>query len=447
MSIRIVKRSDFVKPLLPGTTVAAEDAFIDRINLTIGDWALFGEQDDICSALEFMRRETTIETQHGELLQVFQGPLIERIWDVRNLRFTANPRTDSLDQAHTLVSGTVELGNWGTRPHSRQDGEQARISFRTQLNLTRFLQAQQLKRIPHPEKPALATGYILAITPEQRWYRDELPLLPATNIIIGQNAKYAYALKSTREAQFRRYLKLIYAFLKRAIETSFEGENAEVRRLAYYSLHEIEFYWDFDHDNPIDYVISILPHLRQSSANVREVEYEVNVPRLDLSCQSPCIKLALTRNIELKVYAKTNRRVRFEISFKDSAIGAHGGGQTAASIAIMAHKIPLLAEEAAKRCNDVMQTIAAARPPPSTVSALQLMHEIYARARNPYVAEAIVAALVTFERIVPYNNDPLKDTIHDLRDAGVLQTRRPRSRVYVVTDDYQQPLQRLRQMR
>ena len=432
---------------MPGTTVAAEDAFIDRINLTIGDWALFGEQDNICSALEFMRRETTIQAQHGELLQVFQGPLIERIWDVRNLRFTANPRTDSLDQAHTLVSGSVELGNWGTRPHSRQEGEEARISFRTQLNLTRFLQAQQLKRIPHPEKPALAAGYILAITPEERWYRDEVPLLPATNIIIGQSAKYAYALKSSRGAQFRRYVRLISAFLERAIVTSFEDENADARRLAYYSLHEIEFYWEFDHDSPIDYVISILPHLRQSSAKVRQVEYEINVPRFSLSCQSPCIKLALTRNIELKVYAKTNRRVRFEVSFKDSAIGTHGGGQTATSIAILADKIPLLAAEAARRCNDVLQSIASAPPPPSTVSAFQLMHEIYTRARNPHVAEAIIAALVTFQRIAPYNNDPLKHAIHDLRDAGVLQTRRPRSRVYIVTDEYQQPLQRLRQMR
>ncbi|HEY9038602.1 MAG TPA: hypothetical protein VIN05_06635 [Roseovarius sp.] len=447
MSITIVRRSDFLHRLTPETVVTPDDAFIDRIDLSIGNWALLGDSDAICSALEHLRRETLTVTPYGEVLQIFQGDLIEHIHDVRHLRFTANPNADRLNRAHTLVSGSVGLAGWGNRQNQRLDNEKARIVFRAQLNLTRFIQAQHLKRATRLDTPKLASDYVLAITPESRWYRDEAPLLPATNVIIGPDLKYAYALKSSRQAQFRRYLKLIHSMLHQSLGVAFEDEDAEACQLPNLTLHQIEFYWEFDHDNPIDYVVSIVPRLRQQAADVREDQYLVSLPEYSISCQSPCIKLALTRTIELKVYAKTNRRVRFEITFKDRAIGTYGGGQTATTAKRLVSKIAPLAEEAARRCNEVLQSITAAPPPPSTISAFQLMHAIYQKARSPYVAETVIAGLLAFERITPYGNDPLKETIHALRDAGILRTSRPRSRVYVVTNEYSAALQRLRELR
>lgn len=447
MCVRFVRRADFVRPLGADTEVTAEDAFVDKIDLSIGYWALLGDEDAICSAMEHLRQHTLIQTPYGEVLPVFQGELIKHVHDIRHLRFTANPRTDNLDRAHTLVSGTVEFATWGNRPTSRLEDERARLNFRTKLNQTRFVQAQHLQRISHPERPALAADYVLAITPEDRWYRDEIPLLPATNVIIGPSQKYAYALKNSRRAQFRRYISLVHSMLQSSLDVAFDDEDAEARQLPNFVLHSIEFYWEFDHDNPIDYVITILPLLRQQAVNATDAVYAVSLPELGIECQSPCIKIALTKTIELKVYAKTNRRVRFEVSFKDAAVGKHGGGQTATSIRELSNKIPSLATEAAKRCNKVLQSITAAPPPPSTIGAFELMHAIYKQAQNQYVAETIVASLVSFRRITPYNNDPLRETIHRLRDNGVLRTIRPKSRNYVVTDRYYHALERLRTLR
>ncbi|MEO1345558.1 MAG: hypothetical protein AAFV74_15530 [Pseudomonadota bacterium] len=219
--------------------MTAEDAFVDKIDLSIGYWALLGDEDAICSAMEYLRQRTLILTPYGEVLQVFQGEQIEHVYDIRHLRFTANPRTDNLDRAHTLVSGAVEFATWGNRQTSRLEDERARLNFRTQLNQTRFVQAQHLQRVSHPERP----------------------------------------------------------------------------------------------------------------------------------------------------------------------------------------------------------------PPPSTIGAFELMHAIYKQAQNQYVAETIVASLVSFRRITPYNNDPLRETIHRLRDNGVLRTIRPKSRNYVVTDRYYHALERLRTLR
>lgn len=68
----IVRRSDFVRTIQPDIQVTADSAFIDRIELDIGDWALVGTPDAICSALSDFRNydvATSIEGIRGSNAQ------------------------------------------------------------------------------------------------------------------------------------------------------------------------------------------------------------------------------------------------------------------------------------------------------------------------------------------------------------------------------------------
>lgn len=447
MSNLIVRRDSFVRQLQSSTPITAQNAFIDRIRIDVGDWILFGENDHVCDALSGLR-EAMVVTADGECLPLFNGQLIERIRDVRDLRFSSNPNRDRLDASEPLISGRAVEVSWQNRLTSRQDGETARLAFEATLNLTRFIQAQALKRITRLDRPKLVSEYVLVITPEERWYENELPLRPATNLIIGPDKKYAFALSNSHVDQLREYFTLAQSVLSQSVEVAFDGTRARAVLFPYFSIREIEFYWEFDSEAPIDWVLQLRNALSEQSEDIGEDWYETITPSLETRRQSPCIKLKLTKNISVKVYAKTTRRIRFEVTLKDAAIhNAVEGGRRRDSIEGILAMIAPLAEVAVQRLEPILQSIVADPPPPGSFTAVELIYQVTRSANNPHTAEAIIAALVAFGKVVPYGNPTLLSIVHALRDLGVLRTLRPRSRIYVVTDEYRDALASLRRYR
>ncbi|SEK92178.1 hypothetical protein SAMN05421666_3142 [Roseovarius nanhaiticus] len=447
MSNLIVRRDSFVRQLSPSTQINAENAFIDRIRIDVGDWALFGERDHICEALSGLR-EAEVTSVDGECLPLFNNQLVERIRDVRHLKFRSNPNRDSLGASKPLISGKAAEVLWQSRLTSPQDGEVGRLAFEATLNHTRFVQAQALKRITRLDRPKLVSEYVLAISPDENWYENEIPLRPATNLIIGPNKKYAFALASPRGSQLREYLTLAQSVLSESVQTAFQHSKARAVLLPYFSIREIEFYWEFDSNAPIDWVLQLREILSEQAITMAEDWYDTAAPSLEIQRQSPCIKLKLTQNISIKIYAKTTRRVRFEVTLKDSAIhNAVVGGRRRDSIEGVVSMIAPLAEVAVRRLKPILQSIVADPPPPGSFTAVELMYQITRTADNAHTAEAIIAALVAFGKVVPYGNPRLLSVVHALRDLGVLRTLRPRSRIYVVTDEYRDALASLRRYR
>lgn len=446
MSNPIVRRSDFVRPLDADTRVDAQSAHVDRVEVSIGDWALIGDESEICACLsEFRHIER--ETTQGQILPVFKSKIVKRIGEIKDVRFTSNPNTDSLTKASTLVSGACTLVPWRYQKAGRLPDERARLRFRTQLNLTRFLQAQNLRRITRLDRPSIAGSHVLEIVPDPTWYLDEIPLMPATNVIIGPDRKYAYALKSDRSIQFRRYVGLIDKMLNNVVERSFYHSAACPVYLPHYTLHAIEFYWEFDRIDAINYMVGLRPAVMAGGLPVREKTVPINLPEYEVRGQSPRYAIWLTKSSKLVAYAKTNRRVRFEVRFWGNVINKVAGPRTSPTLDDIVTLLPDLAERAARYVNVFLQSIASVPIPPTYHTAVQLMHIITREAEHPAIAETILSGLIAYGRVSLFPNDPLRHTVHRLKEKGVLETNPPRSATYVVTAAYRGPLARLQQLR
>ncbi|WP_425098179.1 hypothetical protein [Tropicibacter sp. S64] len=146
------------------------------------------------------------------------------------------------------------------------------------------------------------------------------------------------------------------------------------------------------------------------------------------------------------MYAKTDRRVRFEILLESTAIEKITGARGANRFQSIAQKLGDLRAHAALKLNEVLPILNQGPPTPSTATALQLISEIQRASPDHHLAEMVVSALVAFGRIAPLNNDPLRETVDRLKKSGLLEPIKPRSRVCIVSNQYRLPLEQLRQL-
>jgi hypothetical protein len=447
----MTNRSDFLLHLSENLQVTPEQAFIDRVQLTVGDWGLFGTKGNVCETFTQLRMQNVISAE-GEELPLFIGDPITSFQQHLNIAF-ASPTND---EKHTgvgpLVSGEIWYADRYRRPASLRRAT-SRVHFKTSLNLTRFIQAQKFKlRTRTDRDPKLVWELALAIDPDESWYSNERPLVPATNVIIGPWTKFAYAKSKPLEQHFLEYLELLEELLSFSLtQATPEGVEAPLRE-AHYSLQEIEFYWEVDCDNPIPTVVGFLPKLRSIGSiiyeGVREIEPPTEISS-GINMQSPSIKAKIAEGTWLKVYAKTNRRIRFEIELEAAIIGKRAGAQTADNRHVLSEKISPLARYASDKLNTFLPVLLAPPMPQSNVPALRLIHEIVRACDDPYLAETIIASLVAFGRVSNYRNPPLRDAISQLssKKNQVLKTIVPRSRNYVVVPEYEPALESLRQNR
>lgn len=442
-SLNAKRRSDFVRPLPEDFQVSPRDAFLDRIEVSIGEWLLNGTERQIVDGLNSFR-EQTIEGNDGHSINLFRPGLSTSLRSQPQVVFSSSVGRDQLSQTEPLVSGRLA---WSPKHRPSQLTATPRILFYASINLTRFVQAQRIARYSRLDRPRLHSGISLVSTPSKDWFRFETPLSPATNLIAGPDRKFGYATRYTAAEHLTRYLRELDHLLENCVASSLGEVEVATKREKYYSLREIEIYWDFDVPSPIDFVVSITPKLRTLSHKIFEGAVPMPPSEQSIAYQSPSIKVQLAKGTTLKVYAKTDRRVRFEVTLDQAALSKHLGARTSKTRHSLVKKTEPIVRIAARELNAVLPIIMADSPAPSTLSTTELLFEIVRCSENQYIAETIVSSLVCFDRVAPYANDPVKASVHKLRDAGVLRPVKPRSRNYCVTDPYRGPLERLKSMR
>jgi hypothetical protein len=223
----------------------------------------------------------------------------------------------------------------------------------------------------------------------------------------------------------------------------------EIEREETATLYEVETYWEFSSGDPITDVLNLRHPFRSLAPGLRRIRSHPNV---DETVDRNCVTLTadLSPGKQLRIYAKTNRRVRVEVIH---TVGRNkyrvAGGRTTESWDCLPQMIENLAEDAAAT---VRWTFAHFRNQtciaPSNLTADDLLLEIGVHSRDASTAKTIRGMLVEFGGIAAAGNpDRIARALQRLTKSGVLEYRRDAGRGgnYVVTVMYRHALQELRE--
>lgn len=147
-------------------------------------------------------------------------------------------------------------------------------------------------------------------------------------------------------------------------------------------------------------------------------------------------------DLRLKVYSKTNRRVRFELQYRRKALNDIGSGR---EINIGSRSFSdffvQLAEDAVPTLHELHRSRSRQRiVRPTGPSASRLIEASYANTRDPRVASQCLITLCETGRIHSSIN---RQYVYRLRDDGILEPTRRRG-FYIVTPQYRSALRALK---
>ena len=206
-----------------------------------------------------------------------------------------------------------------------------------------------------------------------------------------------------------------------------------------FNLQEVETYWEFRTDNSLQRILDIEPLLR----TFNEMDSETTHYKNETLGNGIGVKIPIRAGVELQVYAKTNRRIRFEVghdlqkcSTPAHILGSLHDPHTFSSLERVYGKLELLRQDAAEIINAVFQHMRQQNTLPTTPNrALHLLYDISQAVPDPEIARVLIWTLVTTGRVV--SMPPLSPHLKELKRLGILETQpRNRKRAYVVTSAY-----------
>lgn len=437
-------RSRFCPPFSLDEVVNSKTAMLDKVEVELGDWLALGETDQIQAMLSDFTN-SYINSSDGEILRLFRQRNIPENISQFKIDFSgAGKGRGGAIRPAPVMAGSFKSAR--QRPFNVNYSQTSAkpFCFDLSLNPTRYIQAQIPKKRPKLGAPELVGQTTLIMSPEQDWFSDEKCFLPATNLIVGGYEKYRFALSQSWEEHLKHYLSVLENNLSILLsETALENQ-VTVRRQYYASLKAVEFYWEFDSDSPINLVADLAPRLTSISLEHHTRDYPIGRNETESKGQSKRVSIALQKGVLLRVYAKTTKRVRFEVAFDKNGIESCTRRRTTNADDELFEWLQVLADAAAAHVNSIFALLKATeRPFTDLARPHRLIHYICLSSDDPALSGALLDTLVHNGRIALVDGDPMKDAVGWLCRSGVLERLKPKNRVFVVTSRYRAALAHL----
>lgn len=220
-----------------------------------------------------------------------------------------------------------------------------------------------------------------------------------------------------------------------------------------YSLSQVETLWEFPADNPIATVWELgtkLMHLFKTGGKV--AMHEMQVKEAGLNYNSPCFSIPIAENVRLKLYAKTNRRIRFEIVhselwnqraalLKEAGLNPQTGGRSWNDVP---HLLKALRQRAAKHMNNVMEHLQTVQTPelkPKTLLELitavfeAIPPTIFKQTRMDRIQTMLIWLCFHKGYRGGIKKGPYSDALKTLAERGIIKFDHKR-KFYVLTNAY-----------
>ncbi len=357
-----------------------------------------------------------------------------------------------------LFGGYLAATRHGPNVPTENSRNTWRLTADLALNPTRWLLHQSIRIIQTPLEQWPAVPPRMFAT-EEPW-RDEIPLVRALNVHLGTNRHLGLALPHRWPTQLRRYVAGTLDLLQTAIQQACDTVGLTLQRPSFLvTLKQIETYWEFSTTSPLEDMAQLEGHVRsvaaRSQVGWRSIDESAlaalpSVEHITVGNEdnSPVVRIQLGAGRSLRVYAKTDRRLRFEVVHDCKAARGVFPRYTADTEEALYGWLDDAAADAATSLNSVLAAIRELRGvSPRPRRAHELVAGIFsALADHPVTASVIVSALVANGRITRSASSPLGDAIDTLRGRGLLVFARRAGLdfIYVVHADYRRALARLR---
>lgn len=295
-----------------------------------------------------------------------------------NIRRSRLPHpTQNKSFERPLCSGFVRFGPPLNKAFPIFGGRRT-ASLTLSLNLQRFIRHQPPGQIP---SGALESGShrITARKDDRSRFEEERAYDGEDNWIPNTPEWSKFASSKASLMHLGNYLakvaRLFEREMRRAASLATESGKAGVsRHREHLSLSVVETAWEFASESPLTEVLEIankLMHLRKNMSmnrySVPSSSKLIGLGRVERNLESPAFRIPLGDNVEMRLYAKTNRRIRFEVVQRGlwkqwsellrEGGGMPGGKDTPRTLEEFLKVIVALRKRAASHLNKLMQEL------------------------------------------------------------------------------------------
>lgn len=459
------------------TQFLPEDAQEDKIDLEIGTWDVFDidlHEENVLAFKQFMSsppdgsEDKAWPTKDAPAIfgAFFCRPGLRDIGRKKlSIRKQALIHPDNKQRQEPPLCGGHCLFYRNTAPLPVTGDIYHRAKLRLSLNLQRFIRHQ-----PQQDNPLKPWKYRLQKRREKRssYGNEEISLDGEDNWIPDTAEWRKFAAREHLgnyielvEDQFASELTRATKFVKvlnKSDEEDWYGPGWELNPS--FALQKVETFWEFPSENPILDALEIgskLMHFTNAGGKVTNYEVKGEVEEnkeISRVYNSPCFSLPIAENVILKLYAKTNKRIRFEIVhtklrkqqtalLSEAGILPKDGEQPWENIPAL---LRVLRKRAAEHMNDIMAHLRVEQAPNLVAkSVVELLSEI-ANAAPPSIFQntrvaRIQTLLIWLCYYRGYRGDIKKGVyapaLAKLKERGVLKFDKKRQ-FYVLTDAYKQ---------
>jgi len=455
--------------------VSAASAKQDLITLRYGNWLISERSGNYnilfeqlgSSPIPQRAHENSNEFALGEIhnVRVFRSvdrslPRIQYI-HVRSHYARATPLEEDIESDFPYAEG-IDRGRlplFRGRLCLNGAGPSARLVFNDlQLNPTRYLAYQPVSTGPVSDWPQP----VLYVNRRNPRTVEEFPLGSAEedrfrdNVLFDEETSDYFSGRNWQH-HVSRYWAAVRECLDYRMNMAARSAGIAIHNSCSLALREVETYWEFQADNPISLVYDLIRYIRRLGANVSDRHWPAGYRTAGRDRNSPSVKALLRPGVTLNVYAKTSRRVRFEVrhDFRERDLPLRGDGQVERNSSNphrLRHWLKYCAQDAAIELNNVFAYIerqeqAAERSPRLGERPYSLLMHISRSTTNELLAKTILELLTENGVIDLSDNSPLQRAVQYLQRKEVVERVRRHSRTVRLRPEYQTALQWIREGR
>lgn len=374
--------------------VLESDAHIDKIELRISGWELISDSSELALFRASLGNYRDFPHRPPSGAPLFHTAQPEQTTIPTRGKFRV--RKPITQNYSPLVSGFLNVTPSNQITENTEGYIRTPLSLNCSLNPTRFLIYQDLPRLRTRQegKRDLPNRTYRPFRNEPRITRhaDEFSLDGKDNVALTLMPKSR--LQYTRwQSIFSANICALMNYITSELECFLQaGSDIEFQLHEDFTIGKVEFYWEFVHEYPLSLMGLIGPLAAAAYSEARSSNY---VTREETVRNSRSLSVSHRAGIDIKVYAKTNKRVRIEAAvnprknrelLRHPRNPNHGGSLRATSIGQLIGTLENLAAHATQSVNEFLSRLNARESlsPHLQQSSIAMVDHIYRAVGDDY---------------------------------------------------------------